>query len=86
MLFNVIYIYIYWQLSRTMIMAIPFLTGMQCTLVTHHHLLNRRFMCRPFNRRLPLLVQCVSVQWRSFVRCQFQILSLTWLGHNPYEE
>jgi hypothetical protein len=68
---------IFRQLSRTMIMAIVFLTGMSCTLRTHQHLLHRRFMRRPLNCCLPRHVHCVSVQWRSFVQCQFQILSLT---------
>ena len=69
-----------WQLFLTMMIMDSALLTKKSSLPAHKHLLHRRANPIPLNRRLHLLVQCVSVPLRSFVQCPFQTLSVTWQG------
>ncbi len=53
---------------------VPFLKRKSNSLLAHKHLRRRRTIISPLHRRV---VQSVSVPWRSFVQCPFQLLSVT---------
>ena len=78
-----------WQLflmmmKKIVVSAIP--TTKSVSLTAPKHLQHRRSNTNPLDRRFHLLVQCVSVPWRSFGQFPFQTLSVTQLDQIPYEK